>query len=216
MTRYDRRAQALAACLSTLAGYVDGIAFLALGGFFVSFMSGNTTRLGVGLAEHGPHALLAGALILAFVTGVCAGSLTGRRAGERRWTAVLALVGAMLSGAALLGMAGWTIGAALLTAIAMGAENAVLERDGEIRVGLTYMTGALVRLGQGAAAAIAGEAPHGWLPYLLLWAGLAAGAALGALAWMRFGLAALWIGAAAAFLLALAAGRGEGGARLSP
>ncbi len=46
-----RRNIALACALSLLAGYVDGIGFLHLGGLFVSFMSGNSTRLGVSLAE---------------------------------------------------------------------------------------------------------------------------------------------------------------------
>ena len=51
MTRYDSRRWFLAACLAALAGYVDAIGFLKLGGLFVSFMSGNSTRLAVGLAE---------------------------------------------------------------------------------------------------------------------------------------------------------------------
>jgi len=42
---------ALACALSALAGYVDAIGFLHLGGLFVSFMSGNSTRLGVSLAD---------------------------------------------------------------------------------------------------------------------------------------------------------------------
>jgi uncharacterized membrane protein YoaK (UPF0700 family) len=47
----SRRNLALACALSAMAGYVDGIGFLHLGGLFVSFMSGNSTRLGVSLAE---------------------------------------------------------------------------------------------------------------------------------------------------------------------
>ena len=48
----DSRANiALACALSALAGYVDAIGFLHLGGLFVSFMSGNSTRMGVSLAE---------------------------------------------------------------------------------------------------------------------------------------------------------------------
>ena len=63
--------------------------FLKLGGLFVSFMSGNSTRLGVGLA----------------------------------------------AGAAVAGMAA-----------AMGTVNNVFQRDGEVSIGVTYMTGALVKL----------------------------------------------------------------------
>ena len=40
-----------ARALRALAGYVDAIGFLHLGGLFVSFMSGNSTRMGVSLAE---------------------------------------------------------------------------------------------------------------------------------------------------------------------
>ncbi|MEP7350780.1 MAG: hypothetical protein ABI668_12645 [Sphingorhabdus sp.] len=38
----------------------------------------------------------------------------------------------------------------------MGAENAVFEHDGEMHIGLTYMTGTLVKFGQRAAAAFMG------------------------------------------------------------
>jgi hypothetical protein len=47
----SRRNVCLACALSALAGYVDGIGYLHLGGLFVSFMSGNSTRLGVSLAQ---------------------------------------------------------------------------------------------------------------------------------------------------------------------
>lgn len=32
-------------------GYVDAVGFMMTGGFFVSFMSGNSTRLAVGLID---------------------------------------------------------------------------------------------------------------------------------------------------------------------
>jgi len=66
----------LACALSALAGYVDGIGFLQLGGLFVSFMSGNSTRMGVSLAagQWLPAAEALG-LIALFVAGAALGSL---------------------------------------------------------------------------------------------------------------------------------------------
>ena len=36
--------------LTGTAGFIDAVGFIALGGFYTSFMSGNTTQLGTGLA----------------------------------------------------------------------------------------------------------------------------------------------------------------------
>ena len=64
MMRYQRREIALAACFSALAGYVDALGFITLGGYFVSFMTGNTTRLGIELAGgRAGGAALAGGII---------------------------------------------------------------------------------------------------------------------------------------------------------
>src|SRR5712672_1621821 len=72
----SRRNIVLACALSGLAGYVDGIGFLHLGGLFVSFMSGNSTRMGVSLAEgHWLGAIEALGLVALFVIGAAAGSL---------------------------------------------------------------------------------------------------------------------------------------------
>jgi len=205
VTRYDRRVQALAVCLSALAGYVDAIGFLELRGFFVSFMSGNSTRLGVGLARWSPHAMVAAGLVGSFVIGVVAGSLVGHAAKHRRRPAVLALVAVLLGIAAGLSVVGVRTGAIVATGLAMGAENAVFERDGEIHIGLTYMTGTLVKFGQRIAYALLGGEPFGWLPYLSMWLGLVVGATTGALVYPRLGLLSLGLAALAAAGFALAA-----------
>ena len=96
MIRYDKSVQALAVGLSALAGYVDAIGFIELGGFFVSFMSGNSTRLAVGLIERSHDAGVAAGLIGLFVIGVIAGSLAGRYAKAHRRPVVLMLVSALL------------------------------------------------------------------------------------------------------------------------
>ena len=203
MTRYDKRVQALAIGLSALAGYVDAIGFIELGGFFVSFMSGNSTRLGVGLIERSHDAAIAGGLIATFVVGVIVGSLTGRMAGSHRRPVVLMLVAALLAVAAACSAIGATpIGVAAMV-LAMGAENSVFEQGDDVHIGLTYMTGALVKFGQRAAAALTGGDRFAWAPYILLWAGLVVGAVSGAATHQWLGLSGLWFAAAFAAAFAM-------------
>jgi len=201
MKRYDRKVWGLAACFSALAGYVDALGFLYLGGFFVSFMSGNSTRLAVGLSEHLSDAATAGGLILSFVVGVMIGSLCARTVQRLRHGALMYLIAAMLTVAALLAVTN-TWAAAALLAMAMGAENAMFEHDGEVQIGLTYMTGTLVKFGQRVVSALTGGDRLGWLPYLLLWLGLMTGAVIGAVSFSLVGHHAIWGAAGAAFLLA--------------
>jgi uncharacterized membrane protein YoaK (UPF0700 family) len=95
-------------------------------------------------------------------------------------------------------------GAFLLVSFAMGAENMVFQRNGDVAFGLTYMTGTLVRIGQRLADALTGGPRWDWLPWLLLWAGLVTGGVVGALAWLRFSADALWIAAGLAAVLGTA------------
>ncbi len=193
----------LAVCLSAIAGYVDAVGFLASGGYFVSFMSGNSTRFAVGVAHATASAGIAGSLIGGFVLGVFVGSVCGALAAAHRRSAVLTLVAALLAGAALSGMAGAGIIAIGMTTVAMGAENAAFEQPGGGSIGLTYMTGTLAKIGQGIAAMIVGTGRFEWLSYVALWAGLVAGAILGAAAYPLYGMSALWLPAMLSLLLAV-------------
>ena len=210
MRRYEKRHRLLAAGLAVLAGFVDALGFLKLGGLFISFMSGNSTRMAVGVAGNVPGHLFATALIAAFVGGVMTGAGVGRWAGRWRKQAVLGLVLVQLTlaaGTAALGEG--IVVAPLIMAAAMGAANAVFQRDGEVSVGVTYMTGTLVKFGQHLAAALAGGPRFAWAPYLMLWLGLVAGAIAGAAVFPIMDLNALWLAAAgAALLLAVAAALG--------
>jgi uncharacterized membrane protein YoaK (UPF0700 family) len=208
VTTIDHPERVLAVLLSAAAGYVDAVGFLATGGYFMSFMSGNSTRLGVGLAAGSVAGATAGVLILLFVAGVMAGSLIGRAAPLRQRIVLLATIAAILALAAILGDAGLVWPACGAMVIAMGMENTVFERDGDVRIGLTYMTGRLVKVGQRLAAALAGEDRWGWVPHVLLWSGLIAGGALGALSHAALGLDALWIVAGGMAVLAALAGTG--------
>jgi len=198
----SRRNLALACALSALAGYVDGIGFLDLGGLFVSFMSGNSTRLGVSLAEgRWSGATEALGLIALFVAGAASGSLIvlGRGANREPW--VLLVEAALLTVAALCYTSGFSKAAVAAIVLAMGLENAVFQIDGGAGLGLTYVTGALVKVGQLLAAALTGGARWDWLPNLLLWAALVAGGVCGALAYHWINLAAIWFAAGAALAL---------------
>lgn len=205
MVRYDRSRQILAIALAALAGWVDAAGFLKAGGYFVSFMSGNTTRLAVDLASDPARAVMPALLIAGFVVGVAVGAAIGIRAGGRRKVAVLAGVAVLLCVGALLNGGGHGRSALGCLVVAMGALNNTFQRDGEVAVGVTYMTGALVRCGQALGLALSGRRSEGWLAWLLLWLGLAAGALAGSLAYAAWAGLALWIAAAGAALAAVAA-----------
>ena len=200
----SRRNLALACALSALAGYVDAIGFLHLGGLFVSFMSGNSTRLGVYLAQgHWSNAAEAIGLIALFVTGAAAGSLIVliRSFYGQCW--VLLAEASLLAAAALFHALGAPLLAIAAIVLAMGLENAVFQAEGGAGLGLTYMTGALVKVGQLAAAALTGGRRWAWLPHLLLWAAMVAGAICGACAYRWINLSAIWFAAGVALSLAI-------------
>ncbi|MED5537291.1 MAG: YoaK family protein [Pseudomonadota bacterium] len=201
LTRSDRW---LALLLAGLAGYVDALGFLHLGGVFVSFMSGNSTRLAASLAEgQWPAAAHLAAILALFVLGSFLGALVAGGEDAPSRSRVLMFEGLLLALAAALAGAGLTPAAVGLMVMAMGAENSVFLRNGEVGVSLTYMTGTLVKLGQALAGAVKGGDRHAYKAYLTLWAGLSVGAVLGALTFGRLGLAALWPAAGFAVLMAL-------------
>ena len=114
----------------------------------------------------------------------------------------MVVIALTLATAALLAGHGAHRAAASAMAMAMGMENALFERDGEVQIGLTYMTGTLVKFGQRLVSALMGGAPFGWLPYALLWLGLVSGACLGAVSYGAIGHVAIWGAAGFALLLA--------------
>ncbi len=206
MTRLDRRERIMATGFAAMAGMVDAIGFLASGGFFLSFMSGNSTRLSIGMAQGAPYVLMVAALILSFVGGVIWGSLTGNgknTATNKRQAMILAGISASLFVAPILADFGWLLPAICVAAFCMGAENTLYEREGSVSFGLTYMTGALVKIGQGLATMLRGGERTAWLPYLFLWAGLIGGAVIGASVFAVYGILSLWIPAALAALFAV-------------
>jgi len=150
MRHIDPERRLLAIALAALAGFVDASGFVGHGGYFLSFMSGNTTRLAVDLAGAGPSALVPAGIIASFVGGVALGTAWADRAqGRKRKALLLVAVGLALWAAAWADGHGLPGPAIAAMASAMGALNTTFQRDGEVAIGLTYMTGALVKIGQG-------------------------------------------------------------------
>lgn len=207
MNRLDRNARILAVGFAAMAGMVDAIGFLASGGFFLSFMSGNSTRLSVGVVEGAPYVGMVALLLLSFVGGVVAGSLIGCKnilAHAQRQAFILIIISLLLFAAPLIASLGYLLVGLCFAAFCMGLENTLFEREGSVSFGLTYMTGALVKIGQGLATMISGGPRLDWVPYLLLWLGLISGAAVGALMFGILGYNSLWLPAAYAGIFALA------------
>ncbi|MBV4474003.1 MULTISPECIES: YoaK family protein [Pseudomonas] len=190
---------ALVAALSVLAGMTDAIGFMASGDF-VSFMSGNTTRLAVAISA-GDMSLTLRLVILVvtFIVGNALGVVVGRLGG-RRALPLLLCIATLLCAAAV-----WPFEAqlpALLAAIiAMGMLNAAVEEVNGLAVGLTYVTGALSRFGRGLGRWMLGERRNGWRVQLVPWSGMFIGAVLGAVLEHHLGLKALFVSGLLAGLL---------------
>jgi uncharacterized membrane protein YoaK (UPF0700 family) len=200
----SRRNLALACALSALAGYVDGIGFLHLGGLFVSFMSGNSTQFAVSLAQgRWAGAMQTLAVIVLFVGGTAAGSLIARSRWRYPQSVVLLIEALLLACAALSHLMGFATLAVGPMVLAMGLENSIFQVRGGPGLGLTFVTGALVKVGQLIAAALTGGPRWAWLPNLLLGAALVAGAVGGGRAYLAVNLSAIWLAAAVALTLSV-------------
>lgn len=207
MQRFTPPQRLFAYAVAGLAGFVDVTGYLQLNGYFVSFMTGNTTLLARDLAEGASRVAVPALLIAGFVIGVVTGTLVGDRVASRRKVVVTGLVATLLVCAALARVAELREISLGLLVIAMGALNTVLSANRESPVGLTYMTGALVRTGQLLADRLSGDRKADPLPFALLWVSLLAGAVCGALVGMNLGAASLWVAGAFALVLCATAMR---------
>ena len=196
--------------LAALAGMVDATGFLAADNYFVSFMSGNSTRLAVNIVAAPAQAIIPLLLICGFILGVVAGALVADYAGARRKSAVLTLAVALLLASAIAREFDWQEGFLAASVLAMGAINNMFRKDGEVAIAVTYMTGSLVRFGQGLAAWIRGKPRTGWLDNAALWFSLVAGGIVGTWLYLATNFNSHWLGAAFALILLLAARRIEG------
>jgi uncharacterized membrane protein YoaK (UPF0700 family) len=212
---HDGREMGLAALLAVLAGATGAAAWLYTSGWYVTFMTGNSERM---VLEHlkGNHALgiSAATAVAAFLFGVGTATLARlylwRKA--RHGATIMATSASFVAWLCdvLLPDDGPQIGAipVLCLAFGLGALNTSISRRGEVVMPLSYVTGTLVKIGQGASLHLAGVTRWAWVPHLSTYIGFLAGAAAGGIAFSAIGtqdsLLALWIMAA---LIALGAWR---------
>ncbi|MDR6756038.1 uncharacterized membrane protein YoaK (UPF0700 family) [Mycoplana sp. BE70] len=186
---------ALVAAISFLAGMTDAIGLMAVGEF-VSFMSGNTTRAAVAIAQSDmSRALLLLAGLTAFVLGNGVGVIIASRF---RSHGVLLCVTLLLAASAV--VPDFREARFLLLIFAMGTINAAVEQIEGLPIGLTYVTGGLSRFGRGLGRWILGGRSSQLFVQLVPWSGMLAGAVAGATlqqyeagaaAWAPFIIAAL-------------------------
>lgn len=180
--------------LTAIAGYVDAIGFLALGGLFASFMSGASISLGIAMSGGQWDALFEAAnLICVFLAGAIGATVLTGLTGILAMPLVLFVEGVLLIAAVLMTLEGWGAYAAILPVVAaMGVQNTIVRPVNGVRLGVTFMTGTLVNLGEGIGRAILGKGrPRSWYPHLLLWLSFSAGAAVGAWFYAKHGFLAV-------------------------
>jgi uncharacterized membrane protein YoaK (UPF0700 family) len=193
---------ALVAAISFIAGMTDAIG-LRLSGDFVSFMTGNTTRAAIAIADGDVHhgLVLLGAVFV-FVLGNAAGIIVAHLV-RRRMFGVLSGVAMLLSLASMLQDPALHLLRFYVVVLAMGMVNATVEHIEGLPIGLTYVTGALSRFGRGIGRYIMGERKMDWTIQAVPWLGMISGALCGAVLGIALPDDALFIAAVLTLLVAL-------------
>ena len=173
--------------LAMLAGVLGATAFTHSAGYFVTFMTGNAQRAVLGyFRDEVLLSVTASLLLLCFVAGVVVASVCRRHL----WVAhphgptLLTTLSLLAATAVDVIDEGWEenlldFAPIMLVAFAIGSLNTSFVKDGEVSVPLSYVTGTLVKLGQGIERHIAGGTIADWLGYFLLFVSFVLGATLG-------------------------------------
>ncbi len=185
----------MVAFLSILAGFIGAAAYTHSAGYFVTFMTGNTERALLGWFD-GDYLLAVGAisLLFAFGLGVFVASLLRRRLWRNGHYGASVVTTVALAAAVVVDyVVGRTGGQELdfvpimFVAFAVGALNTAFVKNGEVSVPLSYVTGTVVKLGQGIESHVSGGSVRDWLGYGLQYAAFATGALLGGVMSMLVG-----------------------------
>ena len=168
--------------MTLTAGFVDSAGYVQLGGLYLSFMSGNTTRMGVAIAaENFEVAMHAACIIALFVLGAGIGTAIGDRA-NRFMAPIVYLAETSIFAIVIVGSR-VELGASLLVlvATAMGMQNILHRKLWGADIGKGFVTGTLVSVGECLARAPGQRAML--TPGLILgvsWTAFVAGVVIGA------------------------------------
>jgi uncharacterized membrane protein YoaK (UPF0700 family) len=173
--------------LAGLAGVLGATAFTHSAGYFVTFMTGNAQRAMLGYFRGDVLlSVTAVLLIVCFVAGVVIASVCRRHFWVAHPHGPTVLTTFSLVTATIVDVIdeGWQedfldFAPITLVVFGIGALNTSFVRDGEVSVPLSYVTGTLVKMGQGIERHIAGGSAADWLGYFLLFASFALGATVG-------------------------------------
>ncbi|MCV7410158.1 hypothetical protein AWC05_22150 [Mycobacterium florentinum] len=173
--------------LAGLAGVLGATAFTHSEGYFVTFMTGNAQRAVLGYFRHDVLlSISAGVLMLSFLTGVVVASACRRRfwSAHPHGPTVLTTFSLITATTVDVLDEGWhenmlDFAPIMLVVFGVGALNTSFVKDGEVSVPLSYVTGTLVKMGQGIERHIAGGTAADWLGYFLLLASFMLGATIG-------------------------------------
>src|SRR5271156_3512793 len=175
--------------LAALAGVLGATAFTHSEGYFVTFMTGNAQRAVLGYFRDDVRlSVSAGVLMLCFVAGVVVASVCRRHFWVAHPHGPTVLTTLSLLAATILGLIDDGLEAVnldfapiMLVVFGVGALNTSFVKDGEVSVPLSYVTGTLVKMGQGIERHIAGGNLSDWLGYFLLFSSFVLGATVGGL-----------------------------------
>ncbi|MDT5347438.1 MAG: hypothetical protein QOH91_725 [Mycobacterium sp.] len=173
--------------LAGLAGVLGATAFTHSAGYFVTFMTGNAQRAVLGYFRNDVVlSVTAGLLMLCFIAGVVIASVCRRHL----WVAhphgptVLTTFSLVIATVIDIVVGRWDqpqldFIPIMVVVFGVGALNTSFVKDGEVSIPLSYVTGTLVKMGQGIERHIAGGKAADWLGYFLLLASFVTGATVG-------------------------------------
>lgn len=162
----------LSLALVLIAGFIDAIGYLGLGKVYFSFMSGNSTKLGIALFK-GDYSVWAttGVVVLLFIVGAFIDLTLILSAESILFVIAITLVLLLHTNSVLFPLA-----------VAMGMQNTMHQMVAHADVGKGFVSGTLFGIGQAIAKAVRGKAPASeWAVLALSWIMFVIGAALGAL-----------------------------------